>query len=58
MLRVTRGEIKILNLGKARVKNITQSSMKVRFTIMKDTQNENYLGDIIGNKITEKERFD
>ena len=52
------GKTIIIKLGKARTKNVTKALMKVNFTIMKENDNETYLGDIIGNNVTEEQTFD
>ena len=52
------GKIIIIKLSKERTKNVTQTSMKVNFTIMKENENETYLGNIIGNNITDEQMFD
>ena len=47
-----------MKLGRARKRNITKTHMDTNFTIMKDTDTENYLGDIIGNIVTEEETYE
>ena len=48
----------IIKLGKARTNNITKTSLKVNFTIMKDIKNETYLEEVIGNSVIETQTFD
>ena len=45
------GNTKIIKLGKSTRKNITQATLRVNFVIMKEGENEAYLGDIIGNTV-------
>ena len=52
------GKTKVMKLGKARRRNITKTHMNTNFTIMEDTETENYLGDIIGNIVTEEETYE
>ena len=52
------GKTKIMQLGKAREKTLTQANMKVNFTVMKEGETENYLGGAICNEVTEKDTFD
>jgi len=47
-----------MKLGSARTRNITKTHMNTNFTIMEDTETENYLGDIIGNVVTEEETYE
>ena len=47
----------ILLLGAARNKGITNKQLAVKFTVMADDEHEKYLGDIIGNTVTEEQRF-
>ena len=49
------GKTKIIKLGKAIKKNITQATLSVNFTIMKEGENEAYLGDIRGNTVSEND---
>ena len=37
--------------------DISQKTFNVNFTIMKDTNNETYLGDVIGNNVTKDQTF-
>ena len=48
----------IIKLGKSHTLPITQTTFNVNFTIMKDTDNETYLGDTIGNCVSEVQMFD
>ena len=47
----------MIRLGPARLKTLTPADTKVKFKIMEDGKNERYLGDIIGNNITEDDTF-
>ena len=47
----------MMRLGPARTKTLTQADTKVKFQIMEDANNERYLGDVIGNNITEDDTF-
>ena len=48
----------IMRIGKTREGIMTNRQIEVKFTIMKDEDNEKYLGDIVGNKVSEEKRFD
>ena len=52
------GKTTVIKLGKARTENVTKANLNVNFTITKDGENETYLGDVIGNTITENQTFD
>ena len=52
------GKTKVMKLGKARRRNITKTHMNTNFTIMEDTETEKYLGDIVGNIVTEEETYE
>ena len=47
----------MMKLGPARLKSLTHTETQVKFKIMEDMANERYLGDIIGNNITEGDTF-
>jgi len=51
------GKTKILLLGSLRRKDLKNEDFEVKFEIMKEKQVEVYLGDKIGEEVTEKERF-
>ena len=51
------GKTLIIKLGKARTKHVTSRTLNVNFTIMEDGKNETYLGDTIGNNVTEEQTF-
>ena len=48
----------VMRLGKMKQRMIDHKKLNVEFTIMKNDDQEPYLGDIIGNTVTESERFD
>ena len=52
------GKTKIMKIGKTREKMMTNRQIGVKFTILEDKAQETYLGDIIGNEVTEEQRFD
>ena len=52
------GKTKIIKLGKARRKNITQANINVNFTSMEETETEDYLGYLIGSIVPESKTFD
>jgi hypothetical protein len=51
------GKTKILKIGGLRRKQVTKNEFGVKFTILEDNQNEQYLGDIISNHVTEEITF-
>ena len=44
-------------MGKTRKQMFTNQQIGVKFDIMKDTEMEKYLGDMIGNEASEDARF-
>jgi hypothetical protein len=48
----------IMKLGKTRSKNMTSKELGVEFKILKDTETEEYLGDVTGNEVTDEMRWD
>ena len=48
---------KIMRLGPAATKTLTKTDTQVKFIIMEDKETEKYLGDIIGNNVTEDDTF-
>ena len=51
------GKTLIIKLGKARSKHVTVATLNIKFTIIEDGANETYLGDTIGNNVTEEQTF-
>jgi hypothetical protein len=51
------GKTKILKMGRTRKEQFTNNSIGVKFEIMKDSDSEKYLGDLVGHTITEEQRF-
>ena len=51
------GKTKVMKLGKTRKEKLTNKQIQVDFTIMEEDGSEEYLGDIIGNEVTEDQRF-
>jgi hypothetical protein len=51
------GKTMILKLGNTRKKVMTNRQIGVKFTILEDEAREKYLGDVIGNDVTEEQRF-
>ena len=47
----------LVKLGPARLKPLSKTDTHVNFKIMAEMANERYLGDIIGNNITEEDTF-
>ena len=53
--RLYEGKTIITKLGKAHKMNISQKTFNVNFSIMKDKNNETYLGNVIKNNVTEEQ---
>ena len=52
------GKTKIIRIGSGRRRHLTPANMKTNFTIMEDNESEKYLGDMIGNMVTEEQTYD
>ena len=52
------GKTMILKIGSTRKQVMTNTQIGVKFTILKEGAREKYLGDVIGNEVTEEQRFD
>lgn len=54
------GKTMVMRLGNMRNRSMEQElkDMEVEFTLMQNEDTEKYLGDIIGGKVTEADRFD
>ena len=48
---------KIMRIGKGRAERMTNKEVGVDFEIMTEDETERYLGDIVGNQVTEERRF-
>ena len=58
MLQLHQGKAILIMLGKAREMNITHTFLILNLTIMKEEENEIYLGDSIDNSVKEDQNFD
>jgi hypothetical protein len=52
------GKTMIMKIGSTRKRVMTNMQIEVKFTILEDEAKEKYLGDVVGNEVTEKERFE
>ena len=52
------GKTMILKIGSTRKQVMTNTQIGVKLTILKEGAREKYLGDVIGNEVTEEQRFD